>query len=106
MRRLPPPEDQEWLDAIFDLHSTPPSARPGTGAALRAIDDTHGNTDRLLIDPEGGTVVGERDVSPELDVETGERVTRELVDEVPADVLSRMTLQQCEVADGEVACQG
>lgn len=60
----------------------------------------------MLIDPEGGTVVGERDVYPELDVETGERVTRELVDEVPADVLSRMTVQQCEVAGGEVACQG
>ncbi|WP_281278459.1 hypothetical protein [Tessaracoccus massiliensis] len=29
----------------------------------------------MLIDPEGGTVVGERDVSPELDVETSERVT-------------------------------
>lgn len=96
----------EVLTTVPGIEVTSEEVIDGRTIVALAIDDAHGNTDQLLVDPEGGTVVGERDVYPELDVETGERVSRELVDEIPTDVLSRMTVSQCEVVDGEVACQG
>ncbi len=54
----------------------------------------------LLVDPDGGQVVGES---------SGEdwtaRITRELVDEVPADVRDSAVRQECEVlASGAVEC--
>lgn len=65
----------EVLTTVPGIEVTSEEVVDGRTIVALAIDDTYGNTDQLLIDPEGGTVVGERDVYPELDVETGERVT-------------------------------
>ena len=44
MRRLPPPEDQEWLDAIFDLHSTAVRAYAIRRVSPHAADDVVSET--------------------------------------------------------------
>lgn len=131
MRALPPPSDQDWLEGLFDLHATAIRGYALRRLPAHAADDVVAEVfvvawrrrPRPRARPRlrgvrlrrrcaaDGQVVGEQDAftanegaGPRLDLQT--LTSRELVDDVPADVRADAERLECVVeADGGVSCE-
>lgn len=77
----------------------------GRTVVMLAIDDIYGQTEQLIVDPEGGQVIGERDLAADGTVGFESRTTRELVDEIPAGIRASAEFESCTTDDGgSVVC--
>lgn len=86
------------------------------GVSIGRNESNHGQRQEIILDPGTGEVIGERYVSTEAREQhdpppgtvLGQRsLTREVVDDIPADVRSRAKVDRCTVeADGSIPCTG
>jgi RNA polymerase sigma-70 factor (ECF subfamily) len=85
---------------------------PGAGVAFGRLESTDGRRSELVVVPSTGELLGEREVATRgfdgvpAGTVTGEtRVTRSVVDRVPADVVAEAEVWRCRVTDdGVTAC--
>ena len=91
---------------VTEQHVTMEDGRSGVAIGR---NDIFGSHNELVIDPESGQVIGERNfmrliplIGERIALSTG--VQRRLVDSVPPDVQRTASRQTCKVVNGEVEC--
>ena len=95
----------EVLRTVPGIEVTSEEVIDGQTVVSLGIKDVNGYGEQMLVDPDGGVVVGERNLDLDGSAWWEESTARELVDAIPADVVAAAEMSTCEVTeDGGVAC--
>lgn len=99
--------------SLFDVLRTLPGINvvddtvvDGRQVVVLTIGDVHGTVEQMIVDPQGGEVAGERRVGADGQVYHESHTSREVVDQVPADIRAEAVHQDCTLVDGgAIVCE-